>query len=392
MRSEAARERARPEDGRTSAAVPAVLGLDVAVERPGFELRVVAEIDARGVTAVLGPSGSGKTTLLRAIAGLEPRATGRIAFAGEVWQDDVAGLRVAAHRRPIGTMFQEPRLFEHLDVDGNLAFADRRSRRARGASPIDRAEVVDALDLTPLLGRRVGGLSGGEKQRAALGRTLLRRPRLLLLDEPLAALDVPRKRELLAYLQSVPGRFRLPTLFVSHAIDEVALLADRVLVLAGGKLRARGPTAEVLEELDLGGLATPSELASVVGARVVRHDPEVRLTWLEVAGQPMSVPGLEHLRAGESIRLVVRARDVSLALRRPEGVSIRNLLDGTIVSVDVDGDSAFARVTVDLGGARLQARITRASSVELGLASGLPIVAMIKSVSLEGGARLEGEG
>jgi molybdate transport system ATP-binding protein len=345
-----------------------------------FALEVAGEIDTGRVTAIFGPSGSGKSTLLRILAGLERGATGHLSLGRDVWIDSARGLDVPAHRRPVGYMFQDAQLFPHLSSLGNLRYAAKRARRERQVVTFD--EVVEALDLEPLLPRRTSSLSGGERQRVALGRTLLAQPRLLLLDEPMSALDASRKMEILPYLEALHPRFGIPTLYVSHSVDEVALLADRILVLAGGRVTAMGRTAEILERLDVGPLADRRGAASVVAARVTRHDPEYHLTWLDLAGQPLVVPKREHFEEGEEACVVIRARDVSLATRRPEGVSIQNVLAGCVCEVKEREGSAFAEVSVDLGAHRILARITRLSLHELELAVGSPVFALLKSVSL----------
>jgi molybdate transport system ATP-binding protein len=345
-----------------------------------FDLEVAGEIDTGRVTAIFGPSGSGKSTLLRTLGGLERGATGCLSLGRDVWLDSARGLDVPAHRRPVGYMFQEARLFPHLTGEGNLRYAAKRARRERQVVGFD--EVVDALDLEPLLPRRTSSLSGGERQRVALGRTLLAQPRLLLLDEPMSALDASRKMEILPYLEALHPRFGIPTLYVSHSVDEVALLADRILVLAGGRVTARGRTAEILERLDLGPLADRRGPATVVEARVVRHDPDYCLTWLDLAGQSLVVPRRELFEEGEQACLVIRARDVSLATRRPQGSSIQNVLAGRVCEVREREGSAFAEVLVELGQHRLLARITRLSLHDLELVEGSPVFALLKSVSL----------
>lgn len=345
-----------------------------------FALEVAGEIDTGRVTAIFGPSGSGKSTLLRTLAGLERGATGNLSLGGEVWLDSARGLDLPAHRRPVGYMFQEARLFPHLNGEGNLRYAAKRARRERQAVTFD--EVVEALDLEPLLPRRTSSLSGGERQRVALGRTLLAQPRLLLLDEPMSALDAPRKMEILPYLEGLHPRFGIPTLYVSHSVDEVTLLADRILVLAGGRVKAKGRTAEILERLDLGSLTDRGGSATVVEARVVRHDPEYHLTWLDLGGQTLVVPRRDQFAEGEQACLVIRARDVSLATCRPQGVSIQNVLAGRVCEVREDAGSALAEVVVDLGEHRILARLTRLSLHELGLAIGCPVFALLKTVSL----------
>ena len=368
-----------------SAAAPVLeprLEVDVQVAFGGFALKVEQAIPAAGVTAVFGPSGSGKTTLLRSLLGFEAGSRGRIALNGDVWLDSEAGVAVPPHRRPVGCTFQDGRLFPHLDVAGNLRYAERRSAGMSAVS-ITHDDVVDALNLEPLLGRRPHTLSGGERQRAALGRALLSRPRLLLLDEPLSALDRRRKAEIMPYLLALHPRFGIPTLYVSHAVDEVALLADRMLVLAEGRVQAFGGTVEVLERLDLAPLTERFQAAAVLEARVNAHDDEYCLTWLDLDGQRLSVPRIEHLGVGEPARLLVRARDVSIATERPSPTSIRNVLSGVLVALHQDESTAFAEATVDLGSHRLRARITRASAAELGLAVGSPVFALLKSVSLD---------
>ena len=374
-----------------SAGAPRVgiaLEVDVRVEFGGFDLEVEQSMPAAGVTAVFGPSGGGKTTLLRALLGFETGARGRIALGGDVWLDSGRGIVIPPYRRPVGCTFQDGRLFPHLDVAGNLRYADRRSSgngaaMSEGKAPVALDDVVDALDLGPLLGRRPHTLSGGERQRVALGRALLSRPRLLLLDEPLSALDRRRKVEIMPYLLALHPRFGIPTLYVSHAVDEVALLADRILVLADGRVQAFGGTVEVLEQLDLAPLTERFQAAAVLEARVSHHDDEYRLSWLDLGGQRLSVPRIEHLDVGESARLLVRSRDVSLATERPSPTSIRNVLSGVLVALRQDESTPFAEATVDLGSHRLRARITRASAAELGLEVGSPVFALLKSVSLD---------
>ena len=357
-----------------------MLIFDVRVRLGGFELDVAGEIDTGRVTAIFGPSGSGKSTLLRVVAGLERHATGRLALGDEVWLDSARRIDLPAHRRQVGYAFQGARLFPHLTGLGNLRYAERRARGARQIVGFD--EVVDALDLEPLLPRRVAGLSGGERQRVALGRTLLAQPHLLLLDEPMAALDAPRKMEILPYLEALHPRFGIPTLYVSHSVDEVALLADRIVVLADGRVAATGRTADILEHLDLGAHADRFGAASVVEARVIRHDPAYQLTWLDLSGQTLVVPMRQHFAEGEAACVVIRAREVSLATRRPQGVSIQNVLAGHVAEVREDPASPFAEVVVDVGSHRIVARVTRLSLHELGIAVASPVFALLKSVSL----------
>jgi len=358
------------------------LDLRVRVELPDFTLEVEEQLENVGVTAVFGASGSGKTTLLRAIAGFERPCRGRIAIGDEVWFDRNERIDLPPHRRAAGFLFQDARLFEHLDVSGNLAFAERR--RGAGDARVERRAVVEALDLSSLLGRRVTSLSGGERQRVALARTLLAGPRVLLLDEPLAALDVGRKAEILPFLEEVTRRFRIPTLFVSHDVDEVVRLSDRVLVLSEGQVLTEGPTAEVIENLDLAPITGRAEASVVVEGRVARHDERLHLTFVELHGDELTLPFASHLTPGDAVRLRVLARDVAIAVERPSGLSIRNVLPGRITGLRAEPPGAVD-VTIQLHEDHVRARLTQAAVEELGLGEGREVFALVKSVSLERG-------
>ena len=357
------------------------LAIRARVERGGFSLDVDDEIPLEGVTAVFGASGSGKSTLLRTIAGFTRPDAGRIAFGETVWFDASKRIDRPAHERPVGMLFQNARLFEHLDVSGNLAYGEKR--RGRDLGRFSRLEVVGALDLGELLGRRTASLSGGERQRVALGRTLLSNPDLLLLDEPLSGLDRERKSEILPYLEDVTRRFGIPTLYVSHDMDEVARLADRVWVFAGGRLQTTGPTAEIVERLDLEPLVGRFEAGVLVEGRVARHDTRLRLTYVDLHGDELTMPLLDRVVPGDPVRLRIRARDVALATQRPEGLSIRNILPGRIVDLLREPDSGAVEVLVELRADRIRARLTLAAVEELGLALGDPVFALVKSVSFD---------
>jgi len=358
--------------------------LRCAIERgfPDFKLAVDETIGLDGITAVFGPSGSGKTTLLRAIAGLDRGMSGTIRFAEQVWQDDSRGVFVPPHKRGVGYVFQDARLFTHLNVAANLRYAERRSRKARRGLGIDFDEVVDALDLAPLLDRGTAALSGGERQRVAIGRTLLARPQLLLMDEPLAALDGRRKAAILPYIERLPTTFGVPVLYITHAIAEVSQISQHMVLLSGGRISANGPVTEIMERLDLYPMTGRFEAGVVLDARVAAHDTVYHLTDLDVAGQRMVVPALD-LPIDATLRLRIRARDVSLATARPEGISIRNILAGTIAEIAEEPDTAFAEVLIDLGGAHIRARLTRKSIADLSLAVGRPVFALIKSIAID---------
>ena len=347
----------------------------------GFDLDAEIDTSLSGTTALFGPSGGGKSTLLRIIAGLENRADGHVRFGGNVWADSTKRLFIPPHQRPVGTVFQDGRLFAHLTVAGNLRYADRRSRHWAGS--IDLCTVIDRLSLEPLLDRRPDTLSGGERQRVALGRTLMTRPRLLLLDEPLSALDRERKADILPYLRGLPETFGIPTIYVSHAVEEIAQLAETVIVLAEGRVRGIGPVTEMLERIDLQPVTGRFEAGALLEAQVTAQDETWRLTRLDLEGQPLVMPMLPSLAVGETVRLRVRARGVTLAVTPPEGISTRNILVGIIDSIAAESDTAFAEVTVSLRTQRLRARVTREAVADLGLGVGAPVYTLVKSASFD---------
>ncbi|MDY0014119.1 MAG: molybdenum ABC transporter ATP-binding protein [Rhodocyclaceae bacterium] len=352
------------------------------VAYPGFSLDVDLSLPGRGVTALYGPSGCGKTTCLRTLAGLERGAQGYLEVGGEVWQDAASGAFLPTHRRPLGYVFQEASLFPHLSVRGNLEYGQRRWQGGEDA-PRRRAALEQAaqrLGITPLLERRPERLSGGERQRVAIARALLTRPRLLLMDEPLAALDLARKREILPYLQRLHDELEIPVVYVTHSPDEVARLADHLVVLEQGRVLASGPLVEVLPRLDLP-TALADQAGVVVEARVAAYDGHYGLLQLAFSGGALQVPH-GQLPQGSVLRVQVWARDVSLALSRPTDSSITNILPATVVA-QAPGDSpAHVMVRLEVGGAPLLARITRRSRDQLGLAPGMAVWAQIKAVAL----------
>ena len=351
---------------------------DVNIAFSDFTLDVDCALPLEGVTALFGASGSGKSTLLRVISGLETRARGVVRFGDEVWQDG-NGRRVPPHRRGTGYVFQDARLFAHLSVAGNLRYS---ARRAGDGCAIQFDDVVESLDLGPLLNRRTTELSGGERQRVALGRALLARPRLMLMDEPLASLDEKRKADILPYIERLPSAFRVPTIYVTHNMAEVTRLADRMLVLSEGRVAAYGPVADVLTRLDLSPETGRFEAGAVLTATVIGHDDAYQLTVLDHAGQQIEAPRTD-LAIGAQVRLRVRARDVMLATQRPSGISARNILRGTIREIAEEPDTAYAETLVDIGGASLRSRITRKTVAELGLAPGAPVYAIVKAVTFD---------
>ena len=353
---------------------------------PDFTLAVDETLELAGITAIMGASGSGKSTLLRAIGGLETPDRARIALDGALTADSAAGVSLPPHRRGIGYVFQDARLFSHRRVSGNLRFAAQRARPANGGTPAPAlSDVVAALDLKPLLDRRTAGLSGGERQRVAIARALLANPRLLLLDEPLSALDLKRKAELLPYIRALPARFGIPLIYVSHAVEEVAQLADEVLILRAGRVVARGEVHAVLERPEAAAVSGHFEAGALLDATVRRQIGEYALTELDLGGQRLSVPQLDA-EPGAPLRLRVRARDVSIALAHVDGVSIRNQLETRVLRIDTEPAGAYAEVLLELAGApaqHLRARITREAVATLGLAPGHCVWALVKGVSFD---------
>lgn len=354
--------------------------LKINVERRfgDFHLNVNQVFSGEGITAVFGPSGCGKSTLLRIIAGLENKAKGAVSFGATHWQN--SDLFTPAWARGIGFVFQEPRLFPHLSVAGNLAYATKRSAGIKSDITLDK--VVAALDLAPLLQRRVAALSGGEKQRVAVGRALLTKPGLMLMDEPLSALDMKRRAAILPLIRSLPDVFGLPVIYVTHAIDEVAQLADRLALMEAGSIRAEGSLEALLADPELDYLTGRFEAGVVLNATITGHDTAFQLTTLMSYGQLLTMP-LVPVGIGETVRLRIRARDVALATQIPQGLSIRNVLPTQIMTISAEPESAFAEVILAFGDAKLRSRITRASIAELQLQEGMPVYALVKSIAFD---------
>lgn len=343
-----------------------------------FRLQVSFQFPASGVTALFGPSGSGKTTILRCIAGLQ-RLPGRFLIGDETWQDDARGVFRKPHQRRIGYVFQEASLFPHLSVRGNLLYGARRA----GTPPaLTLPAVVEMLGLGLLLERMPAALSGGERQRVAVGRALLSQPRLLLLDEPLSALDQGAREEIVSYFEVLDRELSIPMLYVSHDLAEVARLSDHLVVLDAGAKLAEGPVRQILERLDLDPTAERFEAGVVLDARVAAHDARYHLSRLRHGRQIITVP-LVDAAVGAPVRLRIRARDVALSTRRPRAISIRNVLPGTVVAIREQPGTAYAEALVEIGGGRLRARITREAAADLALRAGKRVFALVKSISFE---------
>lgn len=346
-------------------------------QAPGFLLDVDLHLPGHGVTALFGPSGCGKTTCLRAMAGLE-RAQGRVAVNGEVWQDDTTRQWRPTHQRALGYVFQEASLFPHLNVQRNMEYGLRRVPAHRQRVALEQA--VELLGLGALLARMPQTLSGGERQRVAIARALAASPRVLLMDEPLAALDMARKAEVLPYLERLHRLLDIPVLYVTHAQSEVARLAAHLVLLDGGRAIAQGPTATLMARTDLP-LAQGDDAAALIEGRVLQHDARDHLLTVAFAGGQLQLVSTRACTPGEPVRLRVPARDVSLARTRALDSTILNLLLARIARLAPDGPGQVL-VQLDAGGTPLLARITQRSCAALGLAEGQEVFAQVKGVAL----------
>ncbi len=354
------------------------LQVDIRHRQGDFLLEAAFESAGR-LTALFGPSGSGKTTLVNVIAGLSRPLEGRVAVDGRVLVDTVARTFLKTHRRRIGYVFQDARLFPHLTVRQNLLYG--RLFAAHRASEAEIGAVVAMLGIGHLLKRRPALLSGGEKQRVAIGRALLSAPSLILMDEPLASLDEARKAEILPFIERLRDEARVPIVYVSHQLAEVARLATDIAVLDKGRLAAFGPTADILSRLDLFAGAEAGEGGSMLTMRVGGQDRAFGITTLRGAAGDVVVPLLDA-PLGAFMRVRLRARDVMVATEKPQGLSALNVLAGAVLSVDAAGQSG-ADVRIDCAGETVIARITRLSATRLRLAPGVQVYAVVKTVSVE---------
>jgi molybdate transport system ATP-binding protein len=350
----------------------------VKLDYPGFSLDVELDLPGHGVTALFGPSGCGKTTLLRCIAGLERFGRGHLVVNGETWQSDT--LFMPTHLRPLGYVFQEANLFDHLSVRRNLQYG--QSRVAQAQRRVDFDHVTRLLGIDHLLDRMPQGLSGGERQRVAIARALLASPRLLLMDEPLAALDVKRKQEILPYLERLHAELDIPVLYVSHAPDEVARLADHIVVMDSGRAVAVGPLTETLARLDLP-IQLGEDVGVVLDAAVAERDAAWHLARVEFPGGSLWVRDAGHA-LGDPVRVRILARDVSIALQPVSGTSIQNCLPAIVEQMAGDHHPALSLMRLRVGPSPLLARLTQRSAVGLGLAPGNAVWVQIKAVALIG--------
>jgi molybdate transport system ATP-binding protein len=351
------------------------LFLTIRLARPGFNLSVLARLPPLGLTAVFGRSGAGKSTVLRAIAGLETEAQGEIRFNGTVWQAGQG--RMPAHKRRIGYVFQDARLFPHMSVRRNLEYGLDRAPRQPGPTVED---VAALLGIGHLLDRRPATLSGGEAQRVAMGRAFLSRPQLLLMDEPLAALDQPRKAEILPYIEKLRDVAEIPILYVSHSVAEVARLANHIVLMEEGSVVLAGPAHTVMADPTAAPFFGVREAGVLIEATIVAHHAD-GLTELATRGGPLYLPHAGRA-PGSVIRVRVLAQDVMIALRKPEGISALNVFPVTVTRIR-DGDGPGVLVSLASGGLDLMARITKRSANALGLRPGLSCHAVLKTVAVD---------
>ncbi len=351
--------------------------IEVDIRRRIGDLRIEAAFTgaAGGITALFGRSGAGKSMIVNMLAGLERPDSGRIAVDGTTLFDAAAGIDLPPESRRLGYVFQEGRLFPHMSVRHNLAYG---MKGKDGAVAFD--QVVDLLDIKPLLDRSPRTLSGGEQQRVAIGRALLASPRLLLMDEPLASLDGPRKAEILPFIERLRDEFAIPIVYVTHAMEEIVRLADTLVLVSDGTVAAVGTVEELMSRLDLRPLTGRYEAGSVLTLTVRAHDPGAAVSHLARDGLAVTVP-LVDAPVGESIRVRIRARDVSLALRPPEDISILNVFAGTVTEVS-DRKDGQVDVLVDIG-ATLWARVTRLAARRLDLAPGRTVHALVRAAAID---------
>lgn len=340
-------------------------------------LQLEASISATGVTAIFGRSGAGKTTLLRCIAGLMKPNEGHLCFQRNTWQDDTNF--IAPHKRPIGYVFQDANLFAHLTAEGNLNFAKKRAEET--ISKAQQEKIIRTFELAPLLKRYPNQLSGGEKQRVAIARALFINPKLILMDEPLASLDRQLKQEILPYLEKLHSEFNLPILYVTHSVDEVARLADHILVLEKGRLAAQGKLEELLTDIH-NPMTLSDDTCTVLRTQKIEIDSKWNLMKLSFNGGELWVTNDgERTQLGDSLRVRLHARDISLALTPQTDSSILNRLPAAVLNLTSDSDTTMTTVQLQVGDQVILARVTQRSAHHLALKPGLQLWAQIKSVA-----------
>lgn len=352
--------------------------ITLSLPRADFDVAIDLRLPAQGVTVLFGASGSGKTSVLRCVAGLERAQSGVVRIGDETWQDDARGVFLPTWRRSLGYVFQESSLFAHLDVRSNVEFGLRRMRSQQGQQTLD--EAIDLLGIGDLLHRRPQQLSGGERQRVAIARAIATRPQLLLLDEPLASLDLARRREILPWLERLRDELSMPMLYVTHSADEVARLADQLVVLERGRITASGPVAQVMSSI-VNPVLDAEDTGALLTGHVAQLDAQWHLARVDFAGGSVWIRDT-GLRPGQAVRIRILARDVSIASTEPRNSSIQNQLPCTIDSISADTHPSQALVRLRCGDSVLLARITRRAVEALALTESRPVWAQVKSVAL----------
>jgi len=358
--------------------------LQIQLNRSAFMLDVDLQLPGQGITAIFGASGSGKTTFLRAVAGLEKNQQGRIQIGAHIWQDTQQGIDLPTWQRPLGYVFQESSLLPHLTVSDNLNFGLQRALKTSGNAQPDAAQALQAsielLGIGNFLQRMPDQLSGGERQRVAIARAIAMQPQLLLMDEPLASLDMARRQEIFPWLSKLRDELKMPMLYVTHSADEVARLADHLVVLDKGNVKAQGPVSTVLTQV-VNPVVVGEDAGALIAGHIGRVDTQWHLSridfeggcvWMRDAGLPV----------GKAVRIRILARDVSLATSEPQNTSIQNQLLGTIQSITHDAHPSQVMVVLKCGAEEVMARVTKRAVDELGLQVGQPVWAQVKSVAL----------
>ena len=356
-----------------------MIELAFSVSQGDFSLEVAAVLPKSGVTGVFGRSGAGKSTLINALAGISTSARGLIKVGDEVFLDTERDWQLPVERRRVGYVFQDARLFPHMRIETNLRYGARR--RSGGESSDLWQGVIEVLDLQPLLRRWPGSLSGGERQRVAIGRALLSRPQILLMDEPLASLDAPRKSEILYYIERLRDAYPVPLLYVTHSLDELVRIADHLLLLSDGKVMACGPFLDLVGDTALQPYLGRFEAGSVLECVLEQHDETFGLSVLSFSGGELRVPKLDA-PCGTRLRARLRGRDVAIALTDPPELSITNRVRGEVLALSYR-DGPYVDVLVGAGSSKLHALITRESCARLNIRTGLSVIALIKAVALD---------
>ena len=347
------------------------------VRFPGYTLCVNQCLPEKGVTGIFGVSGSGKSTFLRAIAGLERPINSRIVIGNEIWHDDEKGIFVPPYKRSLGFVFQDAALFPHLSVRKNLEYGMKRVPKANRRIPLDY--VADLLGLIPLMDRTPQTLSGGEKQRVGIARALATSPRILMMDEPLASLDLPRKAEIIPYLNRLNTELSIPIFYVSHDLDEIISLADHLILLEAGKVKASDEIWQLLTRLDLP-LAHRHDAAAIISGTAIKREEPFHLNTISFSGGSLSLPG-DPLPVGKPVRLRIHANDVSLALSAASDTSILNLIPARVIDIH-ENENGLAIVELNAGGARLLSHITTRSAHKLNISPGKELYAQVKGIAV----------